>query len=272
MSQDLAPECDPPRCTTVATRGTWSGVIDVLVNQDGAYCAVYRGYVNASEQRALREEVREKLVKPWPVLRDGHPILQPRLNWGCGDPRIKVHKYSGAVIPIEPWTPCIQKLNDRINKTFTDDPATPDLTTDSCLVNGYRDHRDSIGWHSDKETTAPHHVVVTVSTGATRTFSLWRKVPFRPKAIPEAQISTELRAGDMTVMYGTMQALYMHAVLKSKQRCLQRESFTFRELKKPFHHSHSSDETELPKDPNIVIPKREHKRKRSEPIDLTTSP
>jgi len=206
--------------------------IKVLIDSDGAYVAVYRNFCSKSEQNALRQEVEPKLIRSWPIIRDGREIMQPRLNWGCGDSSIKYHKYSGAEVIIEPWTPHIKKLNDRINQTFDDNPDTPDLKTDSCLVNGYRDHRDYIGWHSDKETKGPHHVVVTVSTGDTRTFAFWKKKPFRPKAIPEPEIMIDLHGGDLCVMYGRTQELYMHSILKSKQRKGARESFTFRDLRK----------------------------------------
>jgi alkylated DNA repair dioxygenase AlkB len=203
---------------------------EILVDKDGAYCAVFRGFISPDEQQALYKEMISKLTKCWPIVLRGKKIMQPRLNWGCGDSHVRKHHYSGGAVDLEDWTTHVKRLNQKINVFFQSLPRTAGFCTDSCLVNGYRDQSDSIGWHSDKETTAPYHIVATVSVGASRSFSLFRKVPGRPNVMEYPQIETTLHGGDLCLMWGRMQELYKHAVLKSRVRCGMRMCFTFRQL------------------------------------------
>jgi len=93
---------------------------------------------------------------------------------------------------------------------------------DSIGFNLYRDGRDSVAWHADRERY--HHedpVVAILSTGAPRTFQL------RPKA-GGASRSWHLGHGDLLVMGGACQHDYEHCVPKSASVPGPRLSIMFR--------------------------------------------
>jgi alkylated DNA repair dioxygenase AlkB len=93
---------------------------------------------------------------------------------------------------------------------------------DSIGFNLYRDGRDSVAWHADRERY--HHedpVVVILSTGAPRSFQL------RPKAGGVSR-SWQLGHGDLLVMGGACQHDYEHCVPKAASVPGPRLSIMFR--------------------------------------------
>lgn len=108
----------------------------------------------------------------------------------------------------------------------------------SCLLNKYRDGRDSIKPHRDSEEIfGEDPTVLVLSLGAARSIVFERIVydPHRPKSIkPERALperfEIELASGSLLVMGGTTQKYYSHAIQKCKSAGV-RYSLTFREFK-----------------------------------------
>ncbi len=95
---------------------------------------------------------------------------------------------------------------------------------DSIGFNLYRDGRDSVAWHADRERYEHEDpVVAIISTGTPRVFHL------RPKSgVAGASRSFRLGQGDLLVMGGACQHDYEHAVPKSAVVDGPRLSIVFR--------------------------------------------
>ena len=204
-----------------------------LINSNSSFAGVQRGYLGTENANVLLKELITTLN--WES-RDlnmyGKIVPQPRLIYACGEEGI-VHKYSGLKIPLQPWVPQIKDIMDHFmgifnaNNYFQTTYGVP-LEFNSCLLNYYRDHNDSIYWHNDKEVHAPLFAVVTVSLGASREF-LFR--PIGSNSIKD-QFGTILHNGDLVIMYGTTQQQYMHSIPKIKNgECGPRISLTYRLFK-----------------------------------------
>jgi alkylated DNA repair dioxygenase AlkB len=119
----------------------------------------------------------------------------------------------------QPWTPRLLATRDRI-------AALLGTWFDYVFVNRYRDGRDSVAWHGDRE--AEHHpVIASLSLGATRRFD------FRPKTAPDwaapRPITLELADGDLVVMAGETQQWWEHRVRKDPAIHEERLNLTFRQ-------------------------------------------
>ena len=97
-----------------------------------------------------------------------------------------------------------------------------DKPFDTIGCNLYRDGRDSVAWHSDRERFhLEDPVVVIVSTGAPRAFQM------RPKG-GGASRSWHLAQGDLLVMGGSCQHDWEHCIPKTAQQVGPRLSIMFR--------------------------------------------
>ncbi len=94
---------------------------------------------------------------------------------------------------------------------------------DSVWVNLYRDGRDSVAWHGDRNAKVQTNpLVVTVSLGARRRFLL------RRKGTSGAAVTLEPGHGDLVVMGGACQHEWEHTVPKTRRPVGPRMSVTIR--------------------------------------------
>ncbi len=94
---------------------------------------------------------------------------------------------------------------------------------DSVWVNLYRDGRDSVAWHGDRNAKVlTNPLVVTVSLGARRKFLL------RPKGTNKALHRLTPGCGDLVVMGGACQHDWEHTVPKTTRAPGPRMSVTIR--------------------------------------------
>src|SRR5215475_9086359 len=101
---------------------------------------------------------RSEEVKMW-----GRRLPQPRLTAWYGDPGA-TYAYSGIQLHPLPWTSNLLDTKTRVE-------ALVGSTFNSVLLNYYRDHQDSIGFHSDAEPElGAQPVIASLSLGAERTF------------------------------------------------------------------------------------------------------
>ena len=125
------------------------------------------------------------------------------------------------------------------------DPATPPLTSElnqirklifeetgiyfnSVLLNLYRNGRDGVAWHSDKEENFGRNAVIaSVTFGETRVFKLRHKTR---KDIPVVEIP--LQHGSFLLMAGTTQSFWEHQIPKTAKEQLPRINLTFRQVKR----------------------------------------
>jgi alkylated DNA repair dioxygenase AlkB len=93
----------------------------------------------------------------------------------------------------------------------------------SCLLNYYRDGKDSNGWHSDDEKElGKNPVIASVSLGAPRMFH------FRNKKDKTLKHKLPLEHGSLLLMQGTTQHYWQHQLPKTAKNVGGRINLTFR--------------------------------------------
>lgn len=165
--------------------------------------------------RILIDEVpwRAEHVTVW-----GKKYLQPRLIAWFGN-KGGSYTYSGIRLEPLPWTDLLQRV-----KTLVE--ATAGTEFNSVLLNYYRDHRDSMGFHSDDEPElGPRPVIASLSLGAERTFILKHKFDVHLKPV-----RLKLESGSLLLMKGDTQRNWKHGIDKETRPCGPRVNLTFRRV------------------------------------------
>lgn len=146
----------------------------------------------------------------------GKRVKVPRLQAWYGDQGTD-YTYSQLTMAPLPWTEQLLALKQQICEATGAD-------FNSVLVNCYRNHQDSVGWHSDDEPELGETpVIASLSLGAERFFHLKHKVkPLSHKF--------KLLSGSLLIMQGNTQKYWQHAVLKSRIHAPMRINLTFRKI------------------------------------------
>jgi alkylated DNA repair dioxygenase AlkB len=148
----------------------------------------------------------------------GKEHLQPRLVSWYGDPGMS-YSYSGIRLHPLPWTDLLREVKRRIEDCT-------EATFNSVFLNLYRNHNDSMGFHSDDERELGlEPTIASLTFGATRLFVLKHK--------KDASISTvkiPLEAGSVLLMKGKTQHFWKHGILKQREPCGPRVNLTFRTI------------------------------------------
>lgn len=149
----------------------------------------------------------------------GRRVLTPRLVAWCGDPGVHYH-YSGDTAPRQPWPGALQRLRQQL-EAFCHHPFN------GVLANYYRNGDDSMGWHSDDETSlGKQPVIASISLGAGRDFS------FRPRGGGSTR-HLHLENGSLLIMAGETQRHWQHALPRRRSTREPRLNLTFRHVKTP---------------------------------------
>lgn len=166
-------------------------------------------------------QILQRLIAevPWhaeEVMVWGRQVLQPRLTAWYGDAGAN-YAYSGMQLRPQPWTPLLLDIKTRIERAVS-------ATFNSVLLNYYRDHNDSIGFHSDDEPELGERpIIASLSLGEERTFVL------KHKRLPEAKpVRLRLASGSLLLMAGDTQHYWRHGVPKQSRPCGPRVNLTFR--------------------------------------------
>jgi alkylated DNA repair dioxygenase AlkB len=148
----------------------------------------------------------------------GKIFPQPRLIAWYGDLG-KSYTYSGLHLNPLPWTPLLLDLKSRVE-------AVAGTDFNSVLLNYYRNHRDSMGFHSDDEKELGQRpIIASVSLGEERTFILKHKTD---KALKPARL--KLVSGSLLLMKGETQHYWKHGIDKEARPCEPRVNLTFRHI------------------------------------------
>jgi alkylated DNA repair dioxygenase AlkB len=158
---------------------------------------------------------------PWrceEIVMWGRRMPQPRLTAWYGDAGSR-YVYSGIELNPLPWTPILSDIKARIE-------AAVGSPFNSVLLNYYRDHRDSVGFHSDDEPElGAQPVIASLSLGEERTFVLKHK---RSRAVQPVHL--RLASGSLLLMKGDTQRHWRHGVPKENLPCGPRVNLTFRTI------------------------------------------
>lgn len=148
----------------------------------------------------------------------GKVMPQPRLIAWYGDPG-KNYDYSGISLTPLPWSDLLREIKSRVEDCTNE-------RFNSVFLNLYRDHNDSMGFHSDDERElGSEPSIASVTFGATRTFVLKHK---RSADLPSIKIPLE--AGSLLLMKGATQRFWKHGILKQTRPCGPRVNLTFRTI------------------------------------------
>jgi alkylated DNA repair dioxygenase AlkB len=145
-------------------------------------------------------------------------VLQPRLTAFCGNNGVGL-EYADETLPVQPWTDNLWTLKQKVEKI-----SGTEFT--HALLNLYRDGKDGVSWHRDKEHTwGTEPVIASLSMGAARLFQ------FRNYEDKKIVRSVELTPGSLIIMKGATQRCWEHQIAKTNKRIGPRLNITFRVLK-----------------------------------------
>ena len=117
------------------------------------------------------------------------------------------------------WTPELLTIRERV-ETETQHHFN------SVLLNLYRDGKDGVAWHSDREhNSGKNPTIASVTFGETRMFRLRHK--FR-KDLPQVEIP--LHHGSFLLMAGTTNSFWQHQIPKTARDVLPRINLTYRSV------------------------------------------
>jgi alkylated DNA repair dioxygenase AlkB len=148
----------------------------------------------------------------------GKLVPQPRLIAWYGDGG-KNYTYSGIHLQPLSWTETLIEIKERVEAATRTD-------FNSVLLNYYRDHRDSMGLHSDDEPELGERpILASLSLGEERTFILKHK---SEKALKPVRL--KLASGSLLLMKGETQRYWKHGIDKERRPCGPRVNLTFRRI------------------------------------------
>jgi alkylated DNA repair dioxygenase AlkB len=175
--------------------------------------------INLENENALLKQLIEET--PWRlehVTLWGKTYPQPRLVAWYGDDAV-TYAYSGVSLTALPWTPELLTLKGKVEELCAS-------SFNSVLLNSYRDHRDSMGFHADDEPELGlFPTIASVSIGEERQFVLKHK---HRRDIDDIRLP--LPSGSLLLMKGATQANWKHGVPKESKPCGPRVNLTFRNI------------------------------------------
>ena len=193
------------------------------IDLPGCFCWLYEGFFNELDSYRLHKTIfletdwRQESVSMY-----GKRVNIPRLTAWHGDPGAS-YAYSGIKSEPAPWTKSLLEIKYTIEELCCG-PLVFHETFNSCLLNFYRDGRDSVSWHSDDEPElGPDPVICSVSFGADRVFQ------FRHKTTGQ-RVDCTLTNGSVLVMGMGTQVDWQHQIPKTKKPIGTRLNLTFRHI------------------------------------------
>ena len=164
--------------------------------------------------RRLLEEIEWRTER---IVMFGREMDVPRLTAWHGDPD-RTYTYSNIALTPMPWTPLLAELRAAVEQLAG-------CQFNSVLLNLYRNGSDGVAWHADDEIELGREPVIgSLSLGASRRFE------FRRRTDSAERFGTVLDAGDVVVMRGTSQQLWLHQVPKEPKVTEPRINLTFRQI------------------------------------------
>ena len=170
------------------------------------------------DAQLLQRLIAEIEWRSEPVVMWGRKLPQPRLTAWYGDAGAS-YAYSGIRLDPLPWTPLLLDIKACVERTVGS-------TFNSVLLNYYRDHRDSIGFHSDNEPELGERpVIASLNLGAERVFILKHKTSRHLEPVRLRPAS-----GSLLLMRGDTQRCWRHGIPKESRPCGPRINLTFRTI------------------------------------------
>ena len=120
------------------------------------------------------------------------------------------------------WTPSLLAIKERVEEETG-------YKFNGVLLNLYRNGKDGVAWHSDREQNfGKNQVIASVTFGETRPFRLRHKT-----RKDQPMLELPLTHGTLLLMAGTTQTHWEHQIPKTAKDILPRINLTFRQVKRP---------------------------------------
>lgn len=148
----------------------------------------------------------------------GKVYAQPRLTalYANND---KPYSYSNITMWPNVFNGVLLEIKSEIEKYLSSQFTT-------CLLNLYRDGKDSNGWHADNEKElGKNPAIASLSLGAERMFHL------KHNTNPLAKHKMILEHGSLLVMQGETQQTWKHQIPKTAKQVGERINLTFRVIR-----------------------------------------
>jgi alkylated DNA repair dioxygenase AlkB len=199
---------------SVSEPATWvvaDAVVERIDLDERSWVDVVRGIVPAVAADAVHDELAATV--PWQqgrVFRYERYIDEPRLGgWQAGDNR------HPALVEVQDW------ISGRYRVRF-----------DGVALAQYRNERDSVTWHRDRELKWLEDTVIGVFTMGARRPWMIRPLTGRRRAQEDDDLSDAIdltpASGDLLVLGGACQNAWLHAVPKVRARTRSRISAQWR--------------------------------------------
>ncbi len=147
----------------------------------------------------------------------GKVYAQPRLTAFYGNGPIS-YSYSNITMQPRPFTKALLEIKQKIEFAI-------EVEFNSCLLNLYRNGRDSNGWHADDEKELGQDpIIASISLGEERPFHL------RYKRNTKVKHKIVLGHGSLLLMKGSTQHHWQHQIPKTTKPIKERINLTFRIL------------------------------------------
>ncbi len=148
----------------------------------------------------------------------GKTYPQPRLTALYGN-NGQPYSYSNITMYPHPFTKELEEVKTNIESLIST------TVFSSCLLNLYRDGKDSNGWHADDEASlGKNPVIASLSLGEERFFHFKHK---KDKTLKHKMLLTH---GSLLVMKGSTQHNWLHQIPKTSRMIGERINLTFRVL------------------------------------------
>lgn len=184
-----------------------------LPNSEISY---FPNFIESSEADACMSSFKDDV--PWQqdnIKVFGKTYPQPRLTALYGN-NGKTYTYSNITMQPHPFSPKLLVLKEKID-------AVAKVKFTTCLLNLYRDGKDSNGWHADdEEELGKNPVIASVSLGQERFFHLRHK---NEKSLKQKIL---LEHGSLLLMKGETQHFWRHQIPKTAKQIKERINLTFR--------------------------------------------
>ena len=189
---------------------------DNVLPLDGAEIIYYPDFLNAIEAKHFYDLLIEETAWQQDDIKVfGKTYAQPRLTALYAINK-KPYSYSNITMHPSSFTPALTELKSRIEQR-----AEHSFTT--CLLNLYRDGKDSNGWHADNEKElGVNPVIASLSLGAPRVFKL------RKREDHKKTYKITLESGSLLLMKGPTQHNWQHQIPKTSRKIEPRINLTFR--------------------------------------------
>lgn len=162
-----------------------------------------------------------KKIIPWQqddIIVFGKVYAQPRLTALFGN-NGKPYSYSSITMQPHKFNKELLEIKNRIETK-----SNVEFTT--CLLNLYRDGKDSNGWHADNEKELGQNpVIASVTLGQERFFHL------KHRTEKDLKHKLLLEHGSLLLMQGATQHNWLHQIAKTKRPIGERINLTFRIMK-----------------------------------------